>query len=112
MCLVCLCTRARGRVFCVSTVSTVSRFQGRPDATDALTINPGADVSDPRKKQSGAAAPTPSSARYPPRDSAPSDLVPGPATSHQDEGMDMGMENNYAQVNWEVASAGHIKSCE
>lgn len=70
-------------------------FQGRPDATDALTINPGADVSDPRKKQTGAAAPTPSSARYPPGHGAPSDLVPGPSASHQ--GMDM--DNNYAQVN-------------
>ncbi|CAM9699318.1 unnamed protein product [Ectocarpus fasciculatus] len=37
---------------------------GRAHATDALTINPGADVADPRQRHAGAAGPTPSSVRY------------------------------------------------
>ncbi|CAM9831355.1 unnamed protein product, partial [Ectocarpus sp. 13 AM-2016] len=41
---------------------------GRAHATDTLTINPGADVSDPRTKHAGAAGPTPSSVRFTPRE--------------------------------------------
>ncbi|CAB1110914.1 unnamed protein product [Ectocarpus sp. CCAP 1310/34] len=41
---------------------------GRAHATDALTINPGADVSDPRTTHAGAAGPTPSSVRFTPRE--------------------------------------------
>ena len=70
--------------------------QGRPDPTEALTINPGAEVSDPRLKHAGAAAPTPSSVRYPSRDDvAESDMSMAPTPAGQGP---VSMDTGYAEV--------------
>lgn len=90
--LFCLCVRLDGLT-----------FQGRPDPTESLTINPGADVSDPRKKHAGVAGPTPSSVRHPSRDFVPSDVVAGPSASHQELGVSM--DSTYTEVNWMNVSA-------
>lgn len=86
------------RVLCVCVHLDGFSFQGHPNETDSLTINPGADVSDPRNKHARAAAPTPSSARYPSRGTASSDLVPGPSASHQDDGLGTSMDGTYSEV--------------
>lgn len=82
-------------------------MQGRPDPTDALTINPGAEVSDPRQKHAGAAGPTPSSVRHydPSRDDVTTasdvglglDMATTPAG--QQGGMGgISMDSGYAEV--------------
>eukprot|EP00903_Cladosiphon_okamuranus_P012923 g12066.t1 len=71
---------------------------GRSDQRDSLTINPGADVSDPRQKRAGAAAPTPSSVRYPSRDDvagAGSDMGMIPTSAGQDD--PVSMETGYGE---------------
>eukprot|EP00752_Nemacystus_decipiens_P009662 g8631.t1 len=74
--------------------------QDHHDPMDSLTINPGAEVSDPRQKHAGAAGPTPSSVRYPSRDdvdAAGSDMGMAGAPTPMDRQGPVTMDNGYAQ---------------
>ncbi|CAM9111817.1 unnamed protein product [Ectocarpus sp. 4 AP-2014] len=70
---------------------------GRAHATDALTINPGADVSDPRTKHAGAAGPTPSSVRFTPREMEVSSEIGSTMTPVQREEQQHYQQQQYQQ---------------
>lgn len=79
--------------------ATCACLQGRPDPTDALTINPGADVQDIRKNHGGPAGPTPTSVRYD-ADAAGSEMSMGlaPTPAGQQSDVSMGADSGYAEV--------------
>ncbi|CAM9438380.1 unnamed protein product [Ectocarpus sp. 8 AP-2014] len=66
-------------------------------ATDALTINPGADVSDPRTKHAGAAGPTPSSVRFTPREMEVSSEIGSTMTPVEREEQQHHQQQQYQQ---------------
>lgn len=63
----------RSLLHIISLVPFPTQGRSTPMSDHSLTINPGADVSDPRQKHRVDAAPTPSSARYPPLYPPPDD---------------------------------------
>ncbi|CBN73904.1 expressed unknown protein [Ectocarpus siliculosus] len=86
---------------------------GRAHATDALTINPGADVSDPRTKHAGAAGPTPSSVRFTPMEMATGLRPPEPrgraaqveVATRQQHDVDVG-DGRHSNTNTGLSSRG------